>query len=390
MKVIEDIKLDYNDVVIRPKSSSLPGRNYINLERHFEAKYGNSSFTVKPIFASNMDTVGTFEMAKALEKHNWMTCLHKHYKVDELVDFYYWKDGKCFDQKNAWYSMGITDADLSKLKLFIEAMRAKDSVEGWIPNICVDVANGYTDFFVDRVAEIREIVGGVFLMAGNVATPEMVERIIRQGKADIVKVGIGPGSACTTRLVTGVGYPMLSCVLECSDAAHGSSGGYICADGGCVHPGDLGKAFCANADFVMLGGMLAGCDECEGEWEYTNEVTLSGKTLNMSDDEIQTYFGSSIRLVSNLQDVRKIKTSLKFYGMSSFEAQQKYGGHKKHRASEGRVIRVPYKGPVEDTILDVEGGLNSSCTYIGAREIKHMGKCGTFIKVNRVHYNMER
>ena len=356
MKIIDEIKLDYSDVLIRPKSSETASRKAVNLYRHIE-KFPNSprTLTVVPIMAANMDTTGTLAMGNKLKDHKWMTMLHKHYKAEEIIKYfstigihgrksYYANDL----MQTTWLSMGMEISDIYKINAITCGLN------GLQPNLCVDVANGYTDSFIDSVARIRENFPDSIIMAGNVATPEMVERLIRQGGADIVKVGIGPGSVCTTRLVTGVGYPQLSAVLECADAAHGSSHGFICADGGCNTSGDVCKAFGANADFVMLGGMLAGTDECEGEWEYETEPTDR-------------------------------KKSLSFYGMSSYSAHDKYDGHKDYRASEGKKVSVLYKGPVSGIVKQVEGGLRSCCAYIGAQKIKHMGRCTTFVRVNRTH-----
>ena len=209
--------------------------------------------------------------------------------------------------------------------------------------ICIDVANGYSERFSKYVKNIRKEYPDKVIIAGNVVTGEMTEELILNG-ADIVKVGIGPGSVCTTRIQTGVGYPQLSAVIECADAAHGV-GGFIMADGGCTCPGDVAKAFGGGADFVMLGGMLAGHDECSGQ-------VVNGQK--------------------------------QFYGMSSSEAMDKYsGGVAKYRSSEGKSVNVPYRGPVSDTASSILGGLRSACTYIGANAIKHMPKCTTFVRVNQ-------
>jgi len=355
VKILGSRKLDFDDVLIRPKSSEAASRADVDLFRKFK-EFPHSPRTLKcvPIIAANMDTTGSFEMANELTKKGWITCLHKHYGIDELVGYYDeifgdldpCKKAEIVEEKinHVWMSIGISDHDLNKLRVFI-------SHTGFCPNLCVDVANGYTDHFVDKVAEIRSISPDSIIMAGNVATGEQVERLIRQGKADIVKVGIGPGSVCTTRIVTGVGYPQLSATIECADAAHGSQKGYICADGGCKYSGDVCKAFGAGADFVMLGSMLSGTDPCEGEWEY-KEGTFE-------------------------------KSRLKYYGMSSYTAQDKYSGKSTYRPSEGKAVYVDYKGPVEDVCQQVEGGIRSCCTYIGAKKNKHMCKCTTFVMVNR-------
>ena len=242
------------------------------------------------------------------------------------------------------------------------------------PNICIDIANGYTEKFVDWCSLIRKKFPESIIMAGNVCTPEMVSELILHGGVDIVKVGIGPGSACTTRLKTGVGYPQLSAIIECAHAAHGlKSGdkrmGLICADGGCRQPADVCKAFAAGADFVMLGGMLAGTDECEGEWEYAERYLKGNKKLGAYDCE-------------------RVKRYLKFYGMSSETAQNKYsGGMAEYKSSEGRVKKVEYKGRVKDVMLDITGGLRSCCAYVGATCIKDLPKCAKAVKVNRTHFD---
>lgn len=367
MKIIDETKLDYNDVLIRPKSSKTASRKAVELKRTFN-KFPHSTRNLKcvPIMISNMDTVGTFNMANVMLSQNWTIALHKYYNVEDMVNFYRNKN----DDPLAFYSLGIQDKDIDKLKEFLDKVVYK-------PNLCIDVANGYTDYFVDKVAAIRQLCPHSIIMAGNVSTPEMVERLIRHGGADIIKVGIGPGSVCTTRLVTGVGYPQLSAIMECADAAHGSSGGYICADGGCVTSGDICKAFGANADFVMIGGMVAGCDECEGEW------TFEPKIQNIENLYDHSYF----KVIPTTVDSNK-KKSLVYYGMSSYTAQDKYSKMADHRPSEGKKVEIPYKGPVIDIMKQIEGGVRSCCAYIGADKIKDMGKCTTFIKVNRTHNNV--
>jgi GMP reductase len=287
-----------------------------------------------PVIAANMDTVGTFEMARAFAPFGLSVALHKHYEVDQLGAFF-----KTLKTKsNAFYSMGITKHDRDK---FTRVMQRGSNA---IRYVCIDVANGYTESFVGFVAKFREAYPRITVMAGNVVTGEMTEELILAG-ADIVKVGIGPGSVCTTRSMTGVGYPQLSAVIECADAAHGL-GGRICADGGCTTPGDVAKAFGGGADFVMLGGMLAGHDECSG-------------------DVVE-------------QDGQKFK---RFYGMSSRTAMEKYAGGVAHyRASEGKEVLVPYRGPVADSVQDVLGGLRSACTYVGARTLKELTKRTTFVR----------
>ncbi|KAH9362475.1 hypothetical protein HPB48_015611 [Haemaphysalis longicornis] len=257
-----DVKLDFKDVLLRPKRSTLRSRVEVDLNRTFKFRNSKATYTGVPIIAANMDTVGTFEMAEVLAKNSMFTTIHKHYSVEQWKEFYARKPG--------------------------------------------------------------------IFEAGNVVTGEMVEELLLSG-ADIIKVGIGPGSVCTTRKKTGVGYPQLS------------------ADGGCTCPGDVSKAFGAGADFVMLGGMLAGHDESGGE-----VIEKDGKKYKM------------------------------FYGMSSATAMEKYhGGVAEYRASEGKTVQVPYRGDVQATVLDILGGLRSACTYTGAGRLKELTRRTTFIRVTQ-------
>ncbi len=343
MRVESELRLNFDDVLIRPKRSVAPSRASVDLKREhrFRAPVPQAEWTGIPIIAANLDTTGTMRMAAALHDLNMLTCLHKYYPLEELVRFF----TESVARRSTFYTLGIRDEDFDKLKAFVK--RVPDTAG----LLCIDAANGYTKFFVDRVKHVRELCPKATIMAGNVATPEMVQELLIEGRADIVKVGIGPGSVCTTRKMTGVGYPQLSAIIECADAAHGNKG-HICADGGCRTPGDIAKAFGAGADFVMLGGMLAGTEECEGEW-----TTGNGK-----------------------------KTSLKFYGMSSLEAQEKYHeGLKDYATAEGKCVEVPWKGPVHDVMREVTGGLRSACAYVGAERLKDLFKCCTFIRCTTTH-----
>ena len=336
-----DIKLDYKDVLIRPKRSTLKSRSEVQLERTYTFRNAQKTWTGVPIIAANMDTVGTFEMAQALcgkEQHQWIVCIHKHYSVQEWQDF-----AKAHPELLPYVavSSGSGANDLKKLREICESIPALNF-------ICLDVANGYSEHFVAAVKQVHASLPSHIIMAGNVVTGEMVEELLLAG-ADIIKVGIGPGSVCTTRKQTGVGYPQLSAVLECADAAHGLNG-HVIADGGCTCPGDVAKAFGAGADFVMLGGMLAGHDESGGE------------TLELTN-------GTKVK---------------RFYGMSSTTAMTKHaGGVAEYRASEGKSVTVPYRGPVQQTALEVMGGVRSTCTYVGASKLKELSKRTTFIRVTQ-------
>jgi len=372
MRIDNEIKLDYKDVLIRPKRSTLGSRKEVDLYREFN--YRNSEhyemsmnalrpempdYRGIPIMASNMDGVGTFEMADVLSKHGLFTCLVKTYSKEDLIKFF--NSGKILRTEHCAYSMGISIEELTK---FIEVYQHDREA---IKYVCVDVANGYSNRFRDYIATLREKAPHIVIIAGNVVTGEMTEELILSG-ADIVKVGIGPGSVCTTRIQTGVGYPQLSAVIECADAAHGL-GGHIIADGGCVSPGDVAKAFAAGADFVMLGGMLAGHDE--GGGNVITESIIS----NVQAPATSAGIGKRIE-----------KQFVEFYGMSSKSANDKhFGGLKDYRSSEGRTVVVPYKGPVLNTVQDILGGLRSACTYAGAEKLKNLSKCTTFVRCTQTH-----
>ena len=339
MRIEDEIKLDFRDVLIRPKRSTLSSRKEVDLNRTYKFKHSGSEWTGIPVMASNMDGVGTFEMADALYEHRMFTCLVKSYAEDQFENLVSNIGGNYFA-----VSTGTSDSDFQRLT------RILNSYTG-IHFICIDVANGYSERFGDFVSKVRKSYPNHTIIAGNVVTADMTQELILRG-ADIVKVGIGPGSVCTTRIQTGVGYPQLSAIIECADAAHGL-GGHIIADGGCTCPGDVAKAFGAGADFVMLGGMFAGHDE--GGGTRYEDFSFNPK-----------------------------KIFVEFYGMSSDTAMEKHsGGIAEYRSSEGRTVRIPYKGAVKNTVLDLLGGLRSSCTYVGAPSLKQLSKCTTFIRVNR-------
>ncbi|MAE55649.1 MAG: GMP reductase, partial [Porticoccaceae bacterium] len=321
MRIENDIKLDFKDVLIRPKRSELSSRSEVVLDRNFKVNENDEyNWVGIPIVASNMDTTGTIEIAKILREFKLLTFLHKHYEVEDLYNIFF------EPQEYVGYSMGITDLDVKKW----EQLQSKLPV-GNIKWVCIDVANGYTERFIEFVKDFKEANPSIRLVAGNVVTGDITEQLILAG-ADVVKVGIGPGSVCTTRIQTGVGYPQLSSIIECADAAHGL-GGRIMADGGCTCPGDVAKAFGANADFVMIGGMFAGHEESGGE-----TITENGELYKV------------------------------FYGMSSDTAMEKYaGGVAEYRSSEGKTVKIPFRGSIANTVQSLLGGLRSSCTYVGAR-----------------------
>ena len=336
MLIENELKLGFKDVMIRPKRSTLKSRSQVSLERNFTFVNSQKKWSGVPIIAANMDTVGTLEMAEALAKDKIITAVHKHYSLEDWNTFLGNQPESIFDY--IALSTGIGQNDEEKIKQIVNA-------HPQINFLCIDVANGYSEYFVDFVKKIRGIFSDKTIIAGNVVTGEMVEELILAG-ADIIKVGIGPGSVCTTRIKTGVGYPQLSAIIECADAAHGL-GGHIISDGGCKIPGDVAKAFGGGSDFVMLGGMFAGHDESGGEIVEEN--------------------GKKFRL---------------FYGMSSQTAMDKHsGGVAEYRASEGKTVKVKYKGPVSETVKDILGGVRSTCTYVGASQLRELSKRTTFIRV---------
>ncbi len=345
MRIQDGIKLDYKDVLIVPQRSDIPSRSKVKLTREYKLKHTLDTIEGIGIIAANMDTTGTFAMNKALTKHKMFTALHKHYSIEEMSK-YYW-DVLFPNGEYYFVTTGASKEDFNKLHKIRDLICSSTQDPVDFPYmINLDVANGFNVYFVKQLNKLREMFPESIIMAGNVIGGSMTKELILNG-ADIVKVGIGPGSCCLTRKVAGVGYPQLSAIDEAAYEAHGI-GGLICADGGCTRVGDICKAFAAGADFVMLGGMLAGTDECEGCWELDDD----GK-----------------------------KKSFRFYGMSSKEANEKYnGGLKDYKAAEGKCTEIPYKGKVEEIVREIKGGLASCCSYVGATKIKDLPKCASFVR----------
>ena len=339
MRIEEEIKLDYSDVLFRPKRSTLKSRKDVDLNRKYTFKHSRSSWKGIPIIASNMDGVGEIDVAKKLSSHKLMTALTKQHDINQIGTIY---------KKNILFDTIALSCGTSK-----DSYNRLNSILKKYPKfkfICIDVANGYSENFSNFVSEVRKKYPKKTIIAGNVVTADMTQELVLSG-ADIVKVGIGPGSVCTTRIQTGVGYPQLSAVMECADAAHGL-GAHIIADGGCTCPGDVAKGFGAGADFVMLGGMLAGHKEGGGDIIQENGTKF-----------------------------------IEFYGSSSEEANEKhYGGLANYRSSEGKKVKIQMKNSLDSTIRDILGGVRSSCTYVGASSLKQLSKCTTFVRVNN-QYN---
>jgi GMP reductase len=339
MKILEENKLDFDNVLLVPQPSDIVSRSNVKLTRTFKFKHSGNIWNGIPIIAANMTTVSNFVMATALSGHKLMTALPKYYDASELSEFF----NNGYANTFCWYTLGTSEDEFKKFK---KANINKVSIN----NVCIDVANGYRATFVDSVKKFRDENPGITIMAGNVVTPDMVYDLVNAG-ADIVKVGIGGGSGCLTRIKTGVGYPQLSAIIECGEAAH-SNNAFICSDGGCKTPGDIAKAFAASADFVMIGSMLAGHDEVSAK----RIIDENGKLF------------------------------VEFYGMSSEKAMHSHGnGMPDYRTSEGRQVLLPARGPVNNTILDILGGIRSTLTYVGAAELENLSDKSVFVKVNETH-----
>jgi len=353
MNIQSDTKLDFDDVLLAPQRSTLTSRKEVDLERTFKFYHSTQTWTGIPVMCANM-SFASFDLARALAKHRMITCLPKYLSEEDLIEFFQSDDPILGLYPYAWVSVGFKREEQAKL------LNISKNVRGHI-NICIDVPNGQMDCFVKYCAEIRSLFPNSIIMAGNVTDPSSTRELIIHGGIDIVKVGIGPGSACTTRFLTGCGVPQFSACIDNAYAAHGLKRkdkhlGLICADGGCRYVGDISKAFGAGSDFCMLGGMFAGTDECVGDW------------ITESD-------GGA-------------KESFIYYGMSTHHSQEVNGeGKKEYRASEGTKIKVPYKGSTDTVVQEILGGLRSACSYIGATSTKDMSKCASFVKVSRVHSN---
>ena len=357
MRIEEDVKLDFKDVLFKPKRSKLESRRDVDLTRTFTFHNSGNQWTGIPIMSSNMDGVGTFEMAKVLQEHRMITVMRKHYTLDD------WKQqsqGVKMKYISVCTGTGVIwDPDAKDYA----TMKAVLKMYPDIKFITVDVANAYHENYADFIARLRDAYPDKTIIAGNVISAEMVEELIIRG-ADIVKCGIGPGSVCTTRLMTGVGVPQLSGIIECADAANGI-GGHIIADGGCVYPGDVSKAFGAGAHFVMLGGMLAG--HTEGGGDIITKHTATGGAFKTDQGTYVAHYAE--------------KRFVEFYGMSSDAAMATHGTRKDgYRGAEGKVVSIPFKGNVQDTLTEILGGIRSTCTYVGAKRLKDMSKCTTFVR----------
>ena len=366
-KIINETKLDFDDVLIVPQRSTLTSRSEIKLERTFYFYHSSRIWSGIPIMCANMSFC-SFDMAKALAKHKMIACLHKYHCPLKLADYFY-KHPENIDY--TFVSIGYKKGDLDNL------LQLKKHMGGKQPNICIDVPNGHMDAFVKYCKKVRDNFPESIIIAGNVTNTSSTQELIIYGGVDIVKCGIGGGSACTTRFLTGCGLPQLSCCLENSYVAHGLQNGpkklgLICSDGGHKNVGDVCKALCAGGDFVMLGGYFAGSEPCDGDWTYEYKMST----------------GAWQPIDPKHSDTEKRKTKFTYYGMSTHIAQERFeDSQKSYRASEGTKIIVPYKGSIDRVVQELLGGIRSCCCYIGSDSMKHMSRCGQFCRVNQIHTN---
>jgi GMP reductase len=363
--ITNNIKYDFDDVLIEPQRSTLTSRSDIHLERNFKFYHSPRTWNGVPIICANMSFC-SFDLAKSLAKNKMIACLHKYHKISELYE-YFNQYPEYLDY--TFVSIGYKKSDINYL------LDLKNKLNKQI-NICIDVPNGHMDVFVKYCKKVRDNFPEAIIIAGNVTNTSSTQELLIYGGVDIVKCGIGGGSACTTRFLTGCGVPQLSCCLENSYVAHGLQNGskklgLICSDGGHKTAGDVCKALCAGGDFVMLGGYFAGTAECDGEWEY--EYRSKNNWWQPIDPGYET---------------EKRPCKFTYYGMSSHKSQETYEQTlKDYRASEGTKITVSYKGPVELVIKELLGGIRSCCCYIGANHIKYMPRCGKFCTVSSTHQN---
>ena len=359
MQIIDEVQLDFSDVLIKPRRSSLESRSLVNITRDYYFNHSQKTTVGTGIMQSNMGTIGTFEVSRKMLANGLFACLHKHHNIEDLIKFYGSLNDDEYDR--CFLSIGLRDKGVEKLEALYKEF---DSV----PPICIDVPNAYIPSVKNLVVKMRKTYPLSVIMVGNVVTGDITEDFILSG-ADIVKVGIGNGAQCLTRKQTGCGRPQFSAIVECADAAH-QVGGKICSDGGITCPGDIGKAFGAGADFVMIGSLFAGTDEAEGE--IVTKYYHNGEYNKIDIDKIAYRFEPHII-------EKKFK---QFYGMSSTLAQEKFGnGKPSYRASEGRVTLVPYAGPIDEVIEEFLGGLRSTMTYVGAKRLKDIPKQSVFYKV---------
>lgn len=328
--------LTFDDVLISPQFSNIKSRKDVDLTTTI------SDLTLKlPIFSAPMDTVSGPEMNEALYDHGAMGCLHRFMSIEENVKQFYESDRK------AVVSVGLNDWER------VEALYA-DGANKFL----LDVANGAQMQVVEWVKQFRAKYKNEWLMVGNFASYNTITDFVvalneNAHYVDAWRVGIGPGAACTTRIKTGIGVPQLSAIIDCARTGYD-----IVADGGIKNAGDVAKALAAGAKAVMLGSMLAGTAESPGDLisRPSKKQPLSCDMLMM--DHFKSYRGSASK--------------------ESYEAQ---GKSQDYISAEGESFLVPYKGPVKDVLKDIEGGLRSSFTYVGAKNLNEFQEKAIFVKI---------
>ena len=360
MQIIDSVQLDFSDVLIKPRRSSIDSRSKVDITRNYKFKWCPYTIKGTGIMQANMGTIGNFDVSKKMLDNGLFACLHKYHNVEDLIEFY----TDLIDRgDDTWMrcllAIGLRDNGIEKLRTLNEKLGVQVGIK-------FDVPNGYIPQVKEKVINLRKEFPDMFIMVGNVVTGDITEDLILSG-ADCVAVGIGPGGQCLTREQTGCGRPQLSAIIECADAAH-QVGGMVCGDGGITCPGDLGKAFGAGADFIMIGSMFAGTLEADGD--IISKWIFNGEYEPAADG-------------SGFEPHLELKEFKQFYGMSSTLAQEKFGnGKPKYRASEGRVTIVPYVGSIDGVIEELLGGLRSTMTFLGAWKLKNIPKQCTFYKVH--------
>lgn len=373
MQIISDTQLDFCDVLIRPQSSSLNHRSEVETERNFKKFCLNAC----PIMNANMTQTGTFDVAKKMVENKMFGTFHKFYTAEQIKNF--------FEENQScslyFITIGLRNKD--------EEIKRLKELNDYHFSILIDVPNAYIPEVENYVKEVRAEFPHRIIAVGNVCTGDITQQLIKAG-ADIIKVGIGPSAVCRTRHTTGCGRPQLSAIIECANSAH-QVGGYIIADGGFVNIGDFCKAFVAGADICMSGCFFAGCDEAAGEIitkiyetnEFTGTWVDNQGYYHSTEDGVDkdTFVG-----LTEKQRKHEIKYFKEYYGMSSFRAQEEnYGQRTKFGTSEGVESKlVPYVGPIQSIINDIKGGIRSTGTYIGAKNVKNFSRQGSFYKINRI------
>lgn len=307
--------LTFDDVLLVPQYSEIDSRSEIDTS----TKIGGLKLRV-PIISANMDTITGVEMAEAMGQSGGAGILHRYQKADQVVSSL-----RLLKEvgEPGIPSVGVQVDDKAKARTYRDFTR----------HICVDVAHGDTKATMEMVDFLRNTLGYDTVIAGNVVTLEAAKRLEKAG-ANVIKVGVGPGSVCTTRSVTGHGYPQFSAIMEIAGA-----GCYdVIADGGLKNSGDIVKALGAGAAAVMTGSLFAGCPETLGGTEYR--------------------------------------------GMASPEAQIEFRGRISNRMAEGVAVKVPVKSPVAVVMAELAGGVRSGFSYSGARNLQEFQECATFVKVS--------